>query len=355
MSTFPSPVLAIRSSGLVTAIGNSTLQTTSSWLTQARRMRRVDLDGFADPFTIADCHSVTAQLAPVERLAALLFPAVAEAMDDADYLTQQLEDECMEIVVLPRWLNPADGKRLATELGAMLLRYKGWVDRPRSRLIVPAGASGAWLGLEYAYRSLATNPRLQHVMIAAVDSACTPELLQQAAAADWLHRPGNAEGYVPGEAAACVLLQRADSISELPAGDFALHRPAFFNADEHWGPCATKPDASPLSQALSGALAAAGMEPSNISHLESDMDGSDWRAHLESTALSRVIFSQTTALPQWRPATLLGQTGAAGGIIGWLLPASLHQQQIEHINTVLNWSISPSGEAAACVLERSPN
>ena len=359
MPPLPSPLLALRCAGMVTPIGNSASQTVASWIAQTRRMRRVQLDGFADPFTIADCHGVDNGQSGVERLALLLASAVAEAFDGAHHLAAHAaahpSAECLEILVLPSWLAEEDCKRIGVLLSTWLAPYPTWTGQTRARLVVPAASCGAWTALEYAYRALAHNPRLQHVMIAAVDSACEPAILRQAAQADWLFRPGNAQGYVPGEAAACVLLQRAGNINLVPADTFAVHRPALVHASARLWPADERPDAAPLSQALSGALRLAGMQAIHISDLESDMDGSDWRSTIEGDALDRVLFSETTTLPQWRPATLLGQVGAAGGLIGWLLPALLHGQKIERVNTVLNWSIEPGGEIAACVLERSPN
>ncbi|ATQ74207.1 hypothetical protein CR152_06610 [Massilia violaceinigra] len=198
------------------------------------------------------------------------------------------------------------------------------------------------------------NLQLEHVLIASVDSACEPGVLADLASRDLIFGPGHAQGFVPGEAAACVLLKRAAHAGKIPATKFALHRPALIASPSGFRIDDGAPDASSLAQALARALDFAAMEAIHISHLESDMDGSDWRALLEANALNRVIFSVTTALPQWRPATLLGQTGIPSGLIGWILPAVLHAQGIEQVNTVLNWSVDASGQCAACVLERSP-
>jgi hypothetical protein len=262
--------------------------------------------------------------------------------------------ECLEILVLPSRLEKEDCDRVSEALSAWLRPYETWTARPRQRNILRADATGSWVALEYAYRALEANPRLQHVMIAAADSLCDPAFLHQEAAADRLLWQGNMQGYTAGEAAACLLLTRVTSIRDLDTGSFGLHRTAFAKAPEALWPSAHSPDAAPLGQALNGALQAAGMQAMHISHLESDMDGSDWRAQIESSALNRAVFSETTALPHWRPANLLGQVGAASGLLGWLLPAVLHARHIEPVNSVLNWSVEPSGEIAACVLERSP-
>ncbi|MDQ1818144.1 hypothetical protein RBA41_33080 [Massilia sp. CCM 9210] len=355
MAPLPSPLFALRSNGMVTVVGNSTAQTTASWIAQTRRQRRIHLDGFADPFTIADCNTVTAGLGGVERLSSMLASAVTEALDNAEHLGPNPQAECLEILLVPQWLASEGCAQLSAMLSSWIAPYPVWSGRSRERMIIQAGATGAWLALEHAYRALGQNRRLQHVMIAAVDSACESAVLRHAADADWLLRPGNSQGYIPGEAAACVLLERIRNVTDISTDDFALHRPALVQAPARLWPGADQADASPLCKALSGALASSGMGATNISHLESEMDGSDWRARIESTALNRVIFTETSALPQWRPATLLGQVGTAGGVIAWLLPAMLHRQRIDRVNTVLNWSIEPTGEIAACVLERSPH
>ncbi|MET3140086.1 hypothetical protein AAKU61_004470 [Undibacterium sp. GrIS 1.2] len=381
MSNSSPILLALRSTGAVTAIGNSSLQTCASWLTKVRRQRKIHLDEYKDPFTVADCYSVTEGLSGTVRLAAMLGSTVAEACDalaiapamlpaqsiqttkhqkygQTRTLNQEQLDtqaDYLEILLLPNWLPSEDCDSLSAMLTDWLLAYPAWSNNRRERLIVQASTTGGWTALEHAYRAMEKNPYLQHVMIAAVDSACEPAELQHAAKQGWLLQAGNSQGYVAGEAAACVHLTRVQHITEVPAGSFALHRPKLMHTASRLWPSTEQPQAFPLEQVLSGAMQSAHMQGPNISHLESDMDGSDWRAMLESTALGHVIFNQSGGMEQWRPAILLGQCGAASGLINWILPSLLHAQHIAGVNTVLNWAIEPSGEMAACVLERSPH
>jgi hypothetical protein len=378
MSNSSPILLALRTTGAVTAIGNSSLQTCASWLTKVRRQRKIHLDGYKDPFTVADCHSVTEGLTGTARLAAMLGSAVAEACDalanapamlpaqttkhqkngqarTADQGQLDTQAEYLEILLLPNWLPAQDCDSLSAMLTDWLLAYPAWCNNRRERLIVQASATGGWTALEHAYRAMETNPYLKHVMIAAVDSACEPQVLQYAAKQDWLLQAGNTQGYVAGEAAACIHLTRIQHVNEVPADCFALHRPKLMHTATRLWPSSEQAEVFPLEQVLSGAMQLAGMQATNISHLESDMDGSDWRAMLESTALAHVIYNQSGGLQHWRPATLLGQCGAASGLINWILPALLHAQHIVRVNTVLNWTVEPSGEMAACILERSPH
>jgi 3-oxoacyl-[acyl-carrier-protein] synthase-1 len=354
-STTPaSPLFALHSGGAVTAIGNSLNQTAASWLTQVRRMRRIKVADFADPFTIADCETVTAGKYGADRLSAMLISAVNEAMGGVTGLNLGKSGIALEILLLPSWLDKDEADKVNEALTKSLASWTQWNASVNERNIMRAGSVGPWLALEYAYRALEHNPDLQYVLIAATDSLCEPKLLVDAANAELLFSATNSQGYIPGEAAACILITRTASIRMLAVDSFGLHRPRFARSQQSIWPAENRPDATPLTETLSTALQAARLEAQHISHLESDMDGSSWRAQIESDALTRTVFSQTSSLPQWRPVNLLGHTGIAGGLIGWLLPAVLQGRKIEQVNSVLNWTVDPSGEFAANVLERSP-
>jgi hypothetical protein len=86
------------------------------------------------------------------------------------------------------------------------------------------------------------------------------------------------------------------------------------------------------------------------------MDGSAWRSRIEATALEAEVFTQASQLPHWRPPVLTGQTGVAGAVLGWILPARHHTLDLGRVNSVLHWAVDASGgPIAACVIERSPH
>lgn len=329
-AALPSPVLEIEACGAVTALGHDPWQTLAGWVAQARGLRRVRLEGLADPFTVAECAALTAGLQGAGRLLRLLQPALAQALASAGPEPGPL------YLVLPEWLDEAGAADLAAQVRAVLPACCRQVDL----YVLRAGSTGAWTALELAFAHLDAQPGLHHIAIAAVDSLCEPTQLRRAATAGRLYQAGHGEGLVAGEAAACVALRRRDDITQVPAGRMALHRPASVAA---------------LAEALRAALAGAGMQGRHLSHLLSDHDGSAWRAAAESEALMRSVFADAGARPQWRPATLWGQTGCAGGVLGWLLPAASHAHGLERINTVLGWGLDCAGPAAAGVLERSPH
>jgi 3-oxoacyl-[acyl-carrier-protein] synthase-1 len=341
----PSPVLGIRTFGAVTNLGNSALQTAASWIVQARRQHRIKLEGYAAPFTLADRPDLTEGLEGAERLIALLKSAVAEAL--ADQPCPDTSSGSLNILVLPEGLDETAQQQLVDRLAGF------WPDCEVHFSTITGNATAAWAALDSAYEVLDANPKMQQVVMVCVDSLCEPERLYLAAQAELLLQKGNSEGYIPGEAAVCLVLDRLRNVTELPAGGFALHRPVLSQQSDNWWPSVNQPNPQPLVTALTDALDQAGMNPIHISHLLSNMDGSKWRAQIEAEALSRVIYSETSRLPQWQPATLFGQIGTATGPLGWILATMMHTHRVHQLNTLLNWGIDPAGKSAACVMERS--
>jgi 3-oxoacyl-[acyl-carrier-protein] synthase-1 len=341
----PSPVLGIRAFGAVTNLGNSAPQSAASWIVQTRRQQRVKLEGFADPFTLAHRPDLTEGLAGAERLFVLLKSAVAEAL--ADLPCPETSSTSLNVLVLPEGLDETEQRQLVDKLAGF------WPESDVRFTTITGNATAALAALDNAYEVLDGNPKLQQVIMVCVDSLCDPDRLYQAAENGQLLQKGNSEGYIPGEAAICLVLDRLRDVSELPVGGIALHRPALAQQSARWWPSASRPDPQPLVTALTKALTQADMNPTHISHLLSDMDGSKWRAQIEAEALGQTIYSETSQLPHWQPANLFGQIGNSSVPLGWILAVILNTHRIHPLNTLLNWCIDPAGKTAACVMERS--
>lgn len=364
MIALPGPLFALTGMGAVTAVGHSVAQTTASCVGQARRMRRRQIDALPEPITIVECTAVTSGLKSVERLQALLPSAVAEALEGFESTVGKRRHspgkaepaaQALEILVLPTWVDAVGQQTTDASLTKWLDAHPEWCAQPRTRACIQIGATGAWEALELAYRQMNKNPALRHVLIAAVDSWCEPTVLEQAGQHGWLMHKANSEGFIAGEAAACVRLERVANVMALSADQFVLHRPGRGQCAERFWPGADTPDSAALTNALRDAMTAADLKGAHLSHLASDMDGSAWRARLEVEALGRIVFIDTGPKPSWRAAELLGQVGTPTGLLGWILPVQSHLHRIERINTVLGWGIDPEGRCAATVLERAPS
>jgi hypothetical protein len=324
----------------------------------------VNVPGLADPLTVARCSAVPPDITSTERLLQMLGSATAEALqpdDPADIPSWTEGDQALEVLVLPAWLDEDQARRAGDAWGRWLDELQPWNLFHRERLVLRGGTASPWLALEQAWRRLDQGEDLRHLLVAAVDSLCDMPRLDHAVQQDLVLRPGHSEGFVAGEAAGCVWLQRKVHVRDVPLGRFALHRPAVVpvaasDAPAQDGTVASDAGAAALREALRQALRLGRLEGHHISHLLSDMDGSAWRSRIEATALEAEVFTQASQLPHWRPPVLTGQTGVAGALLGWILPARHHTLDLGRVNSVLHWAVDASGgPIAACAIERSPH
>lgn len=354
----PSPLLALIASGAVTNLGSSITEILAAWTSQTRTMRRVTLPDHADPFTIADVPVIDPTLQGVERLIPMLQSALAEAQDELPLGLQGprepfAADPWLRVLVVPAHLSDTEVQQL---IRATTTRWPGCDDEhplEQSPHVIRGDSTAPWQALSWIYQQL---PRMtaQWIALACVDSLCDPAQLRVAADAGHLLQTGHAEGYVAGEGAACLYFQRVPDALHAPTNTFLLHRPSYAAWGTRVWPADQEATPEPLVSVIQQALSLAGMKSIHISHLMSDMDGSDWRASLESMALNQTLFLETGLLPHWRPATMLGQTGAAYGPLSWLIAIHNDTRRLTQINTVLSWAVDAQGHTAACVLERSP-
>ncbi|WP_157462664.1 hypothetical protein [Curvibacter gracilis] len=219
------------------------------------------------------------------------------------------------------------------------------------------GSGGAAHALRRAYAELETDPHLQHIVIAAVDSWAEPSVLDKAAREGLILSHGAAQGtqgFVAGEAAACLVLRPCASVQHLPPGGFVLHRPGLQdNPSPRW-PSAIEGDGQALNTAVEQALSQAGLKAEHLSHLASDMDGSGWRVMDELRLQQRALAGCTQDASVLRIAEQLGQTGAAALPLMWAMLAEKEARHIERVNAALTWSLGMDQSTAAVVMERSP-
>ncbi len=331
--------------------------------------RRVQLPQQARAVTLAPCDSVCHQLQGGARLLAMLPSALAEALSPA--LEQEICQRAQHgysvaaCLLLPDWLSQADCQQLQQAWQRFLQTRLPGV--PVASRILQRGTVAAWEMLEAGWQQLQQHPHTGYLLLAAVDSWCEASRLKFALQHQLLLSEGNQDGFVAGEAAAAVVLQ---VVARTPAGWQAglpapaperllLHRPALDYASYGFWPQAQATQraaaAQQLRHTLAQAMAHAGLQADQLSHLASDMDGSGWRAQIENEALSMLLYhgprSAASRLPQQQLAGMLGQTGCVSGLLPWALQP--HLQRIQPCNSLLHWSVAASGQTAACVLERS--
>lgn len=191
--------------GLVTPVGLTAAATSAAMRAGIARIRHHAFDPLNEPATpfgwLDDTHLPALRTAcPLDersaRLVRLSAPALAEALADATGPTPLL-------LALPDRRSSTDPDDRAV-LDAIAVQADRTLDLSASR-IFRCGRAGGLLALAEALVSLTRNPR-RHVCVGGVDTHLDTLTLASLAANGRLHGESTRDGFIPGEAAAFVVL-----------------------------------------------------------------------------------------------------------------------------------------------------
>lgn len=157
------------------------------------------------------------------------------------------------------------------------------------------------------------------VLLVGVDSLLESATIEALILHRRLATPSNADGVIPGEGAAAVLLSLHGS-TDAPA----LWIEAAGHADEAWRLEGEIPiRAVGLTQAIREALSQTGLALADLDFHASGMAGESWYAKETSLALSRTLERRKPHFPHEMIARAVGETGAAAPVLtlAWLAEA----------------------------------
>lgn len=344
----PPALLRIIGSGAVTAVGTSAWQSAASWVGGQRRNRRsVHPELGEQSVTLAACTELTANTDGLARLSSLLAAAMADLF--ATTPVSSCERPARALLALPEGMDDDSAQALWQLTVAQLRRYG---HGPRLTQVAfshsASGAAGAFEALAELFGAAASaGPTL----LAGVDTLLDTARLRADYTADRLHTDANADGWIPGEAAGCVLLAATRDTRAETDREWVLHPPALAHASRpHLDP-ELPPEPDALAQTLRAALAHARWQGKHVGRVLSDSDGSTWRA--KAHALARLRASDSLAAPDWTPASVTGYIGAASAPVHWALAAQRLRHDPQPPNSVLSCILDPGTAAAAVALERT--
>lgn len=177
----------------------------------------------------------------------------------------------------------------------------------RSSGVVPHGRAGLTLALQHASALLASQ-RHGAVLLAGVDSYLNAATINHYLQAERLQVPGNSDGFIPGEAAAAVLLEMA------PSSRTGVRIVGFGEAQEVGRPDGSVPSrAQGLTQAVRTALDRARLSYADLAFRLSDQNGEAFFAREAANALTRLAPVGGQKLSLITLADSLGEIGAATG------------------------------------------
>jgi 3-oxoacyl-[acyl-carrier-protein] synthase-1 len=175
---------------------------------------------------------------------------------------------------------------------------------------IPRGHVSVAVALQKA-RWLLTEPGVRHVIVAATDSLLAATALADYEEKQRLLTATNSDGFIPGEAAAAVVLELMHDLSEprlvCQGLGFGVEK-AHIDSEEPLR-------ADGLTEAIKGALGDAGCDESVLQFKIIDVSGTQYHFKEASLAFSRLDRTKRTEFDVWHPADCVGEVGAAIGPI----------------------------------------
>lgn len=211
--------------------------------------------------------------------------------------------------------------------------------------IVRGGPGVDLVALEQAAALLRAD-RAKHVLVCAADSSVNARALLSLREHGRLRADGNPQGVLPGEAAACLLLERATSTGMSSVVSLGVaHELA--TLDNNLALRATG-----LSEAMRQALAAANCELHDVDWRLANHGDEHFFVKEHSLALARLLERPKAALPLWQPSELIGDVGVAAGLTQIIWATQAWARAYAPGRTVLCACSDPEGRRSAVVVRR---
>jgi 3-oxoacyl-[acyl-carrier-protein] synthase I len=328
----------IRAAGMVTAVG---LNCASSCAAMRAR-----LDGFAETrFLGPDGSWLIGAPVPLPRnwigqmrMARLLAGAIAEVFRKVP----EAESSAVLILCIAEETRPGRPVRDPTLLLKTLADILGLAQTVKTRVIAHGRPSG-FVALQQAQRMIAEGAA-QYVLIAGVDSYLTTVSIAHYLADDRLLAPGNANGFIPGEAAAAVLCTAGDGPLRLTGLGLAREEAFIYNGlGEDGGHLPLRGNG--MTAAYKAAIDEARVDLAHVEYRISDLIGEQYWFKQTTLASLRLERGRTPFQDLWSPGENLGNIGAAvvPVILGMALTAA--EKGYDMGSPVL---IEASGDEGAC-------
>jgi 3-oxoacyl-[acyl-carrier-protein] synthase-1 len=339
------PPLGIRGTGMVSGVGLSAPACCAAI--------RAAIDNFQETrFIDAGGEWIIGSMVPLEkpwRGIAKLARMLALALGECTASTPQLRLDDIPVLLClaepQRPGRPTDmGQRAIEETGALL----GTSLNPRSR-VIEQGHVSLVTALHQA-RRLLVEDRLPRVIIAGVDSLLSAPTLRELEEKDHLLTSQNSDGFIPGEAAAAVLVElaRPDDAPQLQALGIGW-------AEEKATPDSELPlRADGLVQAIKAALQESGWNLGAIDFRMTDLSGDQYAFKEAALALTRLLRQRKEELDIWHPADCIGEVGAAIGPVMLTVLSFAMQEGFSPGPNVLCHLGNDDGKRSAIVLTYRP-
>ncbi|MGH0034601.1 MAG: hypothetical protein ACQGVK_06200 [Myxococcota bacterium] len=229
--------------------------------------------------------------------------------------------------------------RGAVESGLVggLVHGSGLAGVDHAQLVLGEGAAFAF-ALREAAAALHSG-RVDRCLVGGVDSLVGNDALDSLVHLDLPKSPENPVGFLPGEAAAFLLLERAEASEKSALAQLGA-AVAADGGDERFGE--KPPDGRTLGRVVSAA--ASGPPPPDV--LIGNLNGDIWHSQEWGTAVPGLP-RELVDLPLWLPAVSFGEVGAATGAVGSCVAQHAFARGRGGVRSALVWSSGDDGAKGA--------
>lgn len=342
--------------GLMTAVGHKVKQAVTSMRASVMRLSeypayepivRDPAVQFPEPLIAAPVTGITDGRNGIERLFALAEPALREALAGAGLSEADAKGAAL-LVACGEGPGRGAGSRLATVFAPRLAQRVFEAARVEAQC-VHAGTAGVLVALHQAAAWLRDNV-CQQCVIGGVDSWLDAETLIWIDEARRLKSAGIVDGFVPGEAAAFLIVELLSSARQRQAEPYAVCGDVALAEEKNtiWteSPCVGEGLAQCLKPVLADLVKQ--LKPPGIALC--DLNGESYRSSEWGFAIPRVFQGGLTVPPLFHPADCTGDVGAAAGGILLALAAFSLNKKLAAWPSALVWCSGDTGQRAACSL-----
>jgi 3-oxoacyl-[acyl-carrier-protein] synthase-1 len=275
----------------------------------------------------------------VHRLAHLLAGPVRECLEQVPEMAPEAIPVLLGVAEPDR---PGRFARLDHDLGVLLQEILGVRFHPASRVLA-LGRIAAAIGLRDA-STLLNEQGCKRAIVACVDTYLSSATLAAFHARRRLLSPANSNGFIPGEAAAALLVAPGGSGPGLDVLSLGLGvENATIESEEPMR-------GDGLAAAFAHALRGAELEMAGVGYRIGTMSGEQYWFREFDLATSRLLRGRHDFMDLWHPADCIGEAGAASLPVGIGLALIAARKNFAAGDPVLLAAANDDGRRAALVV-----
>jgi 3-oxoacyl-[acyl-carrier-protein] synthase-1 len=215
--------------------------------------------------------------------------------------------------------------------------------------VTPQGRVAGAVAL-YRARKMIHEEKIPHVLIAGVDSLLVGPTLMAFEEKDHLLTRQNSNGFIPGEAAAAVLIGAPQAENEARLHCLGMG----FSVEKATVDSENPFRADGLSTAIKGALTEANCTLGATDFRITDLSGEQYYFKEAALALSRTLRQRKEFYDIWHPADCIGEVGAAIGPVMLTVLRTAQGKDYAPGKNILCHSGGDNGKRAALILTYQP-